>query len=72
MKKIKGVVLCLLLLFPFYLAGEGDGGTTHIAAIAWQVTFHHSFLLEGEGYLTGLTVRIFGIPVYERLEEERW
>lgn len=61
------IVLVVALLFPCFIGGEGDGGTTFIGNLLYEVTFYHYFAgtdLDGR-YWVYTSVSIFGHEIYE-------
>ena len=59
-------LIAMLLLLPVYREMD-DGGSREYAAVLYRITLRHTMTRREEidGYLTGICVRILGIPVYD-------
>lgn len=57
------IVLLIVLLIPFPLRYK-DGGTVEYRAVLYSVTNYHAED-NGDGYYTGIQVKVLGITVYD-------
>lgn len=62
------IVIGLILLFPLPLRYK-DGGTVEFRALLYSITNYHA--MEGDGYLTGIKIKILGMTVYENTAIEK-